>query len=216
MKGIYAFILAVFSGLTAFGQTPYFQQYFLLGKNESVAVNTIFQDRSGIMWFGTSKGLFSFDGVNQKRFAAGDLPDEHVTAISQDSKGRIWTGHKNGRLAVMQNDTFAPFIPIGGPAKAEISSLLFDEDGTLWFSTLGDGMYYVINNKSHHLDERSLPDNFVYNLVPDAKGNIWAGTDGGVAVCTLNGGKVSVRTVSSSNGLPDNIIRKPVGRTVGS
>jgi|GEM_PF-842539 len=216
MKGFYTFILAALISLDAFGQTPFFQQYFLLGKNEPVAVNTIFQDRSGILWYGTNKGLFSFDGVNQKRYVVADkLPDDHVTAITQDSKGRIWTGHKNGKLAVIENGTISQTGV--GPAKAEISSLLFNEDGTLWISTLGDGIYYLLDDKTYHLDESaSMPDLFVYNMAHDAKGNIWAGTDGGIAICTRKGSKVSVTSVNSTKGLPDNIIRKVIPGPDGS
>jgi len=41
------------------GQTPHFQQHFLTGrKNEVFQVNAILQDRTGYIWFATSKGLF--------------------------------------------------------------------------------------------------------------------------------------------------------------
>src|SRR4051812_33962638 len=78
----------------AIGQTPFFQHYQLLKKNDPVSVNTLFQDKRGYMWFGTNKGLFKFDGKNYRRYTQSDsLPDNNVTAIAQDSLGRIWLGH---------------------------------------------------------------------------------------------------------------------------
>src|SRR5689334_17289276 len=76
---------------TSYGQTLYFQRYLMLRKNDPVMVNTVFHDKAGFMWFGTNKGLFRFDGINQKRYRTSDgLPDENVTAIAEDSEGRIW------------------------------------------------------------------------------------------------------------------------------
>ena len=95
---------------TGYAQIPYFQHYSLLKRNESVQVNVIFQDRTGFIWYGTNKGLFRFDGIQQERFTTLDsLPDDYVTALAQDSMGRIWTGHKNGRLSFLEGNYFRTF-----------------------------------------------------------------------------------------------------------
>jgi ligand-binding sensor domain-containing protein len=123
-------------------QVPFFEYYPLLKRNEAVQVNVIFQDRSGFIWHGTNKGLFRFDGIRQERFTRVDsLPDEHVTAVAQDSLGRIWTGHRNGRLAYFDGTRFVTFDPPEGSSSNEISDILFDKKGNLWFSTLNDGLY---------------------------------------------------------------------------
>ena len=53
-----------------------------------------------------------------------------------------------------------------------------------------------------------MPDLYIYDLAEDASGNIWVGTDGGAAVCTLEGNKISINVIDYTDGLPDNIIRK--------
>src|ERR1700754_3082720 len=89
----------------ASGQSPYFQQYSLLRKNDAFQVESILKDNKGFMWFGTNKGLFRFDGINTRRFTKADsLPLDHVTALAQDSIGRIWIGHKNGQLSIFEKD----------------------------------------------------------------------------------------------------------------
>src|SRR5690606_24318999 len=61
----------------------------------------------------------------------------------------------------------------------------------------------------YRLDEaEGLPDVFVYDLYEDRDGNVWAGTDAGIAICTLKEGKVSVQVLDANQGLPDIIIRK--------
>jgi len=124
------------------GQVPFFEKYYLLKKNEPVQINVVFQDKTGFIWLGTNKGLFKFDGINYRRYTAAEkLPDENVTALAQDSLGRIWTGHQNGRMGFLEKDLFQSFEPPEGSAVKEISDILFDRKGNLWFCTLNDGLY---------------------------------------------------------------------------
>ncbi len=212
-------ILFVISSATpALSQIPYFQEYFLLRKNEPVQINSILQDRNGYMWFGTTKGLFTFDGENQKLYTSKDgLAHDIVTAVTEDSLGRIWVGFENGQLAVFQNGKFETFEPDEGSATKPVSDILFDQKGNLWFSTLNDGLYYYTENRLYRVDDaEGLPDLYIYDLAIDERGNIWAGTDGGAAVCRLTGNKISIDVINYDDGLPDNIIKKivPRGNTV--
>lgn len=193
-------------------QAPFFQNYALLKRREAVQVNTIFQDNAGFMWYGTNRGLFKFDGLNLHQFDVSDsLPDNHVTAIGQDSAGRVWTGHRNGRLAYVDGNKVSLFDPREGSSSNEISDILFDHKGNLWYSTLNDGLYYYTSDRLYRVDDQDgMPDLFVYDLMEDPAGNIWAGTDGGVAICTLKEDKVSIRVLDYKHGLPDNIVKKMV------
>jgi ligand-binding sensor domain-containing protein len=196
--------------LTGFGQVPFFQSYSLLKKNEPVPVNAIFQDNNGFIWFGTSKGLFKYNGKNYRRFTLADsLADENVTAIAQDTNGRIWTGHKNGRLSFMEGNRFHTFDTDEGHAVAPVSDILFDKKGDLWFATLNDGLYHFTNNRLHRLDDQEgMPDLFVYDILEDTLGNIWAGTDGGVVICTSLAKDYRLRVLDYDDGLADNIVKR--------
>lgn len=192
------------------GQTPFFQLYYPLKKNQPVEVNALFQDGSGFIWFGTNNGLFRFDGMDYKHYSAPDsLPDNKVTALAEDSLGRIWMGHGNGQLSYLDHGIVHRFDPPEGSAAKPISDILFDKAGNLWFATLDDGLYYFINDRLFRLDEtEGLPDLFIYDLFEDASGNIWAGSDGGIAICSLQDGEVAIRVIDSDDGLPDIIIKK--------
>lgn len=191
-------------------QIPYFQQYHLLKKNQAVEVNALLQDRQGFIWFGTNKGLFRFDGTDVKRYTKRDsLADNQVTAIAQDSAGRIWTGHANGMLSIIESGKVRVFETREGNAAEPISDILFARNGVMWFSSRNDGLYYFVNERLYRVDqEEGLPDIFIYDLYEDSDGNIWAGTDGGVAVCSLDGNKIKIRVIDSSDGLKDIIIKK--------
>jgi len=207
-------IFFFFSATLSFSQKPFFQSYSLLKKNERVNVNVIFQDKVGFIWFGTDKGLFKFDGLKYQNFTSlNGLPDNHVTAINQDSSGRIWTGHQTGEIAILENESIKKFEPQEGHSSKEISDIVFDKQGHLWFSTLDDGLYYFLNERLFRLDEiDGMPDLFVYDIEVDEDGKIWAGTDRGVAVCQLSGDQVKLSVLNNATGLPDNIIKKLVAK----
>ena len=56
-----------------------------------------------------------------------------------------------------------------------------------------------------HLND-GLGDDFVYDLLTDDQGTLWAATDAGIAVITTTGHHRVIRRISSDNGLPDNIV----------
>ncbi len=211
MKKVFGIVLALFAlHISGISQVPFFQQYFLLRKNDPVQTNAIFQDKKGFIWFGTSKGLFKFNGTTQQRYTtAQGLSSDLVTALAEDSLGRIWIGYEDGRLGFFEKSKFHLFDPPEGSATKPVSDILFDRKGNLWFATLNDGLYYFTGSRLYRIDEaEGLPDLYIYDLAEDAEGNIWAGTDGGAAVCTLRGNKADINLIDYKDGLPDNIIRK--------
>jgi ligand-binding sensor domain-containing protein len=210
MKSWLSIFCFAFSIQIGFGQLPFFQSYSLLKKNEPVKVNKVLQDRTGFIWIGTEKGLFKFDGVRYRRFQTFDnLPDENVTALAQDSLGRLWVGSNNGKISIVENNAISHFQPAEGLPSKPISDILFDKDGILWFSTFNDGIYYFINNRLYRLDDMDgMPDLYAYDLEEDSQGRIWVGTDGGIAICSRKENSISIDTINYSNGLPDNIVKK--------
>src|SRR5882762_9854705 len=53
-----------------------------------------------------------------------------------------------------------------------------------------------------------MPGLYAYDLEEDAQGRVWAGTDGGIAICLRKKDGVEIQTINYSHGLPDNIITK--------
>jgi ligand-binding sensor domain-containing protein len=202
------FFLLAIAGI-ATGQNPHFEQYFLGRRNESIPVNKIFQSREGYIWIATSTGLYRYDGVQYKTYGLADsLPDLGITALAQDSLGRIWTAHSSGKLAYLSNGKFKAFEPAEGLSPAPVSDLIFDTEGVLWFSTLNDGLYYFKNERLYRLDEENgMPDLYVYDIAL-GDNQIFAGTDGGMVICKLKGTSAAIDVIDHKDGLPDNIVRK--------
>lgn len=211
MRILSLLFLAV-SVFPSYSQIPFFQSYSLLKKNEQIKVNVIFQDRIGYVWFGTNSGLFKFNGATYKNFTATNgLPDNAVTALAEDSLGRLWIGHQTGVISILEKENISKFSPEEGSAKEPISDIVFDHKGRLWFSAVDEGLYYYSNNRLNLIDEvDGLPDKFIYDLQLDSLGRIWAGTDRGIAICSIKKDQAEIEVKNNNSGLPDNIIRKIV------
>lgn len=64
---------------------------------QSNAINAMLQDSHGYLWFGTSNGLYRYDGYNFKVFRniKGDkasLPENSILKICEDKAGKLWIG----------------------------------------------------------------------------------------------------------------------------
>lgn len=56
-------------------------------------IRSIFQDSSGMLWFGTENGLNSYDGYDIRNYTDESIPStEWITAIVEDRDGLLWLG----------------------------------------------------------------------------------------------------------------------------
>lgn len=180
----YAVILLGISDLSA--QTYYFDYY---GAKEGLQskVYNVLQDDLGYVWLATESGISKFDGVNFKNYTSDDgLVSGGIKKICKDSKGNIWMGHVSGDLTVFDGESIQKH-PISEFISMEITSLLFDKDGILWISTLGDGLIrldnpYVFNPEKIKYEQykgRRLSDR-VFSVVLAKNDSVFFITDAGI------------------------------------
>ncbi len=126
------------------------------GYSPSAKITTsLILDRNGRFWFGTEKGLYSFNRINSefKRYLTRETNDTSLNAkeiysIFEDSDGELWTGTSSGlnKFDRLQNR----FKIYGKPGNTNhnnpINSICEDNDGNLWLA--GD-------NGLIHFDKRS-------------------------------------------------------------
>ena len=211
------FILCAFNVFNLTAQVPPFKNIKVLKGKNNYSVRTIYQDKTGYLWFGTNLGLVRFDGINNILFNQKDsLADDIVTALCEDKQNQLWIGHKNGKITIHSKQTgFVRFDPEEGIGDKEISSIVVDSSGTVWFSTLGEGIYYYKNKRLYNVNvDDGLLDNYCYCLSIDNKQNVWVGTDAGISIYTLK--NKSIESISMKDGLPDNIVKSIVFSEKGS
>ena len=133
------FGLQLFSA--GFAQIPWLRNHQLFSGKETYNVRTIYQDVTGLIWFGTDKGLFRFDGVTLEAFTVSDgLAEDNVSAIGCVPDGTVWIGHKSGDITIFNDLEFKVFQPEEGMGEVEISDITVDQNGWIWYSTLGEGI----------------------------------------------------------------------------
>jgi ligand-binding sensor domain-containing protein/serine phosphatase RsbU (regulator of sigma subunit) len=204
---IFLSIIVIILGLNEiWSQSPHFKNYILSKGKRNLTVNTIFQDKFGYMWFGTSDGLFRFNGINYLKYTVEqNLADNFVTAINQDNQKQIWIGHKNGKISILKNNSIRLFKKLDSLISEPISCIRFSEN-TVWIGTQGNGLFRVDSTSIKKYDsESSVGDDYIYDIEIDKSGNLWIGSD--IGIIQYNYKTDKWRNFSMKNGLPDNIIK---------
>lgn len=151
-------------------------------------VRTICQDAQGFMWFGTSDGLNKFDGYSITSYSqqAEDeygLRNNSITTIYNDSKGNLWIGTDYGFcLYDYRHDRF-----IHRPqwSRGIIIQFLELNDERIFIATLDRGLLtYDLKRDSIErvtIDSNERQINYASSMLKDSRGNIWLGTNYGLA-----------------------------------
>ena len=130
------------------------------------------------------------------------LPSYLVTALAEDSQGRLWVG-THGGLAILSNGHLQRATSPALPEGAVVQAILQDHHGTLWFGT-DRGLWRFTNGVIDPLtshDGLASPD--IRVIIESASGDLWFGGYGGLT--RLHDGHFSHFT--EEDGLPSNNIR---------
>lgn len=194
-------------GQTAVAQAPFHKTIALEEENSSLRINVLFKDRNGLLWAGSSEGLYKITGNKTVKVTGPGTEKCQVTAIGQETGGTLWIGCKNGKIFSLTNKTAEAFKPEEGLPKEAITSISADAMGRVWFGTGGEGIYLYDKKYFQNIDAGDgLSDNFVNCLYPYGSEMI-AGTDRGLSFIRLEGKQKNIQVFTSKNGLPDNIVR---------
>lgn len=189
----------------AYAQMPFHRHVWLNASNTPVAINDILQDEDGYIWIGTDNGLYKYNGRSVQ--AVPDSIHLPVTALAT-CKGIIYTGHADGTLGTVKENVLSVYNTRLDKPVSKITSLRAAAPDLLWISTEEEGILLMSKGNILAFDkEDGLSDNFAYNITYLRSNEIMVGTDRGINVITALNGKIKSRIYTTSNGLPDNIVR---------
>ncbi len=121
-----------------------------------IFVDAIVEDLYGNLWLGSTNGLYLLDTLNKTFtiFKHDDddptsISDDQLESITKDSKGRLWIGTVNKGLCLMKFRNDQSSDP------------------------------YFINFTHDHLNERSINNGRIRDVLDDGEGNLWIGTENG-------------------------------------
>lgn len=108
-------------------------------------ITSIFEDKDGLLWFGTVAGLSRYDARSWQIWGADEgAPVSPVNTLARDRDGHLWAGvngegifHFDGKVWTTPPPGFA-----SSSIPSYITSSFVDADGALWFGTDGDGVLY--------------------------------------------------------------------------
>ncbi len=194
--------VCVFNGIA---QVSGYRSFKLLENNRPFKINTLFKNKDGYLYAGTTNGLYTFDGLKFKQLPfTNPLSRDTITAIFEDHNKQLWVGCKSGRIAKKIKGLLQYVDPEEGTPKVTITAFLQDKQNNIWFSTNGEGIYYFSNKHLYLInEEEGLSDTYVHALALADNGDVLAATDQGINICSINGSKKTVTVIGPKNGLPD-------------
>jgi ligand-binding sensor domain-containing protein len=137
-------IIFVITGFQAKSQTYYFDKYEVREGLAQSKVYCTFQDKDGFVWLGTTIGVSKFDGSTFQNFYSDNgLAENGVKCIMKDSRGVMWLGHIGGGITRYDGSDFKKVML--KVITHDITSIVEDEKGKVWFSTVGDGAVVIEN-----------------------------------------------------------------------
>lgn len=195
MKFIYTFFLSfcISSGIFGQSQRLLFEHVTMAHGLSQVLVNSIIQDTTGFLWFGTQDGLNCYDGYNFKIYKPNrqdphSISSNNITKIFQDSYGIIWIGTVGGGLNIFDplTETFRHFMHNPNDPTSignnDIYAIFEDSDGDLWIGTYGGGLNLFDREtetftifKHDPNNPHSIEANNVRAIQQDNEGYIWVG-----------------------------------------
>ena len=144
---------------------------------------TIIAEKSGPVWLGTDRGLFTTGTL--KDYASAAPPQLKVRSVNRvdflvaSQGGGFWC-LADGRVQKWSNFTMErDYGPYPWPWNAPITSACEDHEGNLVVGTYGDATYWLDSQGRFarvSRDDGSL--DVVLSLLIDQDDNLWIGTDG--------------------------------------
>ncbi|MEO8068043.1 MAG: two-component regulator propeller domain-containing protein [Flavobacteriales bacterium] len=150
-------------------------------------VQSILQDKTGNIWIGTrGRGLCRYDGKTFASFPSEWLQNNHIMCMKEDHDGNIWIGtvgsgvrrysRSLADLVTYDGPSFVNFTTSDGLHSNNVSAILEDKKGDLWFATGSGVSRYDGKTFTHFTTKEGLCSNHVWTIVEDRTGNLWFGT----------------------------------------
>jgi len=149
--------------------------------------------RDGSLWFATSSGLARYDGAAWTVFGAPSaLQSDDALCLFQDRADRIWVGTGSGAGCSTDNGSTWTWVQAGQRVSA-----IAEDDQAMWFGTEDNGVLRFDGTSWTPLG-RPLPSQLVQSLLVSRSGDLWVGTEFGVAHGTVAAWQIDGRAGSLS------------------
>ncbi|MDX2430353.1 MAG: SpoIIE family protein phosphatase [Bacteroides sp.] len=178
--------------LISFGGSAQSYQFFNFGLADGLCneyAYTINQDPSGFLWVGTTQGLCRFDGKEfDQEFSGDSIPASIAFCSLLDSRGRLWFGHDNGMLSMLEDGVFKQITPLDGP-RSSIRAIREDASGNIMALLQQSGIMIIspeleVNYVGGDVGDPNNPfmGKFLNTFQITPEGNLLVGSNDGLSI----------------------------------
>jgi ligand-binding sensor domain-containing protein/serine phosphatase RsbU (regulator of sigma subunit) len=166
-------------------------------------VNALYQDKTGILWFGTNAGISQYYSQSEKKTVLYNKKNnslfEDIRFFREDRDGNLWIGANEGGVILynMKTSRFEaqPYINSNLYVGGQVKAMEIDKQNRLWIGTV-DGIVVGTINEQNFQKYNSM-DSLIVGIISvlycDPNGNMWIGTE-------RMGGKPGLIKFNSSKG----------------
>jgi polyisoprenoid-binding protein YceI len=137
-------------------------------------VMSVYEDKAGIIWFGTGGGISRYDGKSFRNYKNPNAPlfykqgqwNNDITVIIEDKTGKLWVGTR-GDAFVYDGKTFTT-LTHNGKAFTNVWSIIEDRKGNIWLGDVTNGLWRYDGSTFTKVSDRGT-----HAIIEDKKGNIW-------------------------------------------
>ena len=161
-----------------------------LGIKEGVQIVTsIDQDKTGLLWIGSTNGLFSYDGQNFRRYAEADgLPEAQVGFVVSN-KDTLWIATITG-IARKEGDRFVKVFTLPAPSV----SVIGNGRDSLYF--LAPDLHILRDSKM--LTDPTIRPKFPMSMSP--QGDLWYPCE--MEICQIESASLTLFEAGQLKSLP--------------
>lgn len=157
---------------------------------ESIIPDSLFVDKEGVLWIGSSAGLTSYR-YRTDRFqtltTTDGLTRDRIRRIKDDVKGNLWISFFTSYLDRYSSGKFTPFNASHGLTGKKINAIIEDAKGNLLFGTREDGVFVYRDGKFSRYPIAGLDNCHIIFMHEDHSGVLWIGTNNGLLRVTEKG-----------------------------
>lgn len=179
-----------------------------LGMDAS-AVNCVVQDTHGLIWLGTDRGLFSFDGYQARHYSAkaqlGQANDGVVYCALLVDSVHIWLGADYGLFVFNTfTDKYEP-SPEGLPEN--IRAIARINNHQFWIGSInGLYRYDIATHKAEKISDDVLPHQAIYTILRFDDNTFYFGTYNGLCRFNCQTGKFNKVSLDNSRRASNQLI----------